>query len=84
MNTPSHSGATGTQDFNTLHDAALRRAHELRREAMADFWRGADAAFEATLATASRSAQRLAHRLARHARGRSAPADSLSIPRDGA
>jgi hypothetical protein len=47
-----------------LHDAAKLRAEELRRETMAQFWTdGGDAARHAL-----RSAQRLAHSLARHAR----------------
>jgi len=53
-------------DPNRLHDLALRRAQELRREAIDDFWRGADAAWAATLSGARRSAERLAHRLVRH------------------
>jgi len=54
--------------LNSLHEQARRRALELRREAVGDFWRGADAAWSAGLATARRSAQRLAHSLARHVR----------------
>ncbi|PKO42469.1 MAG: hypothetical protein CVU30_10760 [Betaproteobacteria bacterium HGW-Betaproteobacteria-3] len=51
-----------------LHDRAREDAEALRAEAMDDFWRGANAAFAATLDTAQRSAQRLAHRLARRER----------------
>lgn len=61
-----------------LHDLARRRAQVLRREAVTDFWRGADAVLAATLGGAHRSAQRLAHRLARHARGRSANTSTLA------
>ena len=50
-----------------IKDAALRQAQELRREAIDDFWRGADAAWAATLGGAQRSARRLAQRLIRHA-----------------
>ncbi len=63
-------------DFAILHDQALRRAQELRREAVDDFWRGTDAAWSAGLATARRSAQRLAYRLARHAQLRRGPSQA--------
>ena len=62
--------------LNALHDQALRRAHALRREAIDDFWRGANAAWEATLANSRRSAQRLAHRLARHTQQRAQVPDA--------
>jgi hypothetical protein len=65
----SHTGANAA-DLNRLHDLALRRAHELRQEAIDDFWHGADAVLTVGLASAQRSAQRLAQRLARHRRGR--------------
>lgn len=45
-----------------LHDRAREDAEALRAEAIDDFWRGANAAFAATLDTAQRSAQRLARR----------------------
>lgn len=61
----------------SLHEQACRRARALRREAVGDFWRGADAAWSASLATARRSAQRLAHSLARHVRLRQAPPSRL-------
>lgn len=54
----------------SLQEQALRRAQELRSEAIDDFWRGADAAWAATLGGARRSAQRLAHALGRHAQAR--------------
>jgi len=60
-------------ELNRLHDEARRLAPELRREALADFWRGADAALATTLGSAQRSASRLAQRLARHRRDRTAP-----------
>jgi len=59
-------------DLNRLHDLARQRAAQLRAQAIDDFWRGADAAWAATLTGARRSAQRLAHRLAHHARARQA------------
>ncbi|UUZ62086.1 hypothetical protein LP417_17420 [Polaromonas sp. P1-6] len=65
-----------------LHDLARRRAQVLRREAITDFWRGADAVLAATLGGAHRSAQRLVdslvQRLARHERGRSASTSTLA------
>lgn len=67
MKTPSP-----TQDYDRIKEQAKQRAQELRREAIGDFWRGADAAWSATLATAERSARRLVHRLARHAETRAA------------
>lgn len=68
MNT--EHGPTPSEDLTALHAEALRRAKLLRREAINDFWRGADAALAATVAGAYRSAQRLAYRLAHHARTR--------------
>jgi hypothetical protein len=63
-------------DWNALHEQALHRAHALRREAWADFWHGADSVWAAGLASAQRSARRLAHSLGRHAqlRGNTAQA----------
>ncbi len=54
-------------DWNALHEQALREAQALRREAWVDFWRGADSVCSAGIATAQRSARRLAHSLSRHA-----------------
>ncbi len=52
-----------------LHDQARREARRLRREAVDDFWRGADAVWQRSLAgsqaLAQRSATRLKARLAR-------------------
>jgi len=59
-------------ELNRLHQLARQRAQDLRHEAIDDFWRGADAAWAATLGGARRSAQRLAQRLAHHARTRQA------------
>lgn len=60
-------------DWNTLHEQALREAQALRRAAWADFWRGTDSICSAGIATAQRSAQRLAHSLSRHAQLRGTP-----------
>ena len=52
-----------------LHDQARREARRLRREAVDDFWRGANTVWERSLAggqaLAQRSASRLKARLAR-------------------
>lgn len=58
------------QEHFRIKELAKQQAQALRREAIDDFWRGADAAWAARLDTARRSAQRLAYRLARHAQGR--------------
>ena len=53
-----------------LHDEARAAAVRLRQQAMDDFWRGADAAYQRGLnrgsALVARSAQRLQARLVRH------------------
>lgn len=53
-----------------LHDQARREARRLRREAVDDFWRGANTVWERSLAggqaLAQRSASRLQARLAHH------------------
>lgn len=72
MSNTSTTPRVSPDDLGALHDLARRRAHELRREALDDFWRGADAAFAATLSSARQRAQRLAYRLARHAKARKA------------
>lgn len=48
-----------------LHDRARAEAEALRREALDDFWRGANAALSTAGAQALRAARRLAHRLQR-------------------
>lgn len=63
---PSWPDPLAPAELNRLHDAARRRAGELRREALDDVWRGADAALVATLGSARRGALRLASSLARH------------------
>jgi len=80
MNTAPGSDSGGIEDLNRLHDLARRRAQALRQEAMDDFWRGANAMLALTAGATGRSARRLAQRLARHARGRLAPVESMSIP----
>jgi len=61
---------------NRLHDQARVAATRLRQEAVDDFWRGADAAWQHVAqggqALAQRSATRLRARLARHAQVRAA------------
>jgi hypothetical protein len=52
--------------LHRLHDQAIKDARALRREAIADFWRGADALVADAAAQALRSAERLAHRLRHH------------------
>jgi len=54
-------------DYNRMVEAARLRAYTLRREAIQQAWEGADAFAREAL----RSANRLAHALARHARLRS-------------
>ncbi len=78
MNSTQHSlqRLYSAADWNTLHEQALREAQVLRREAWADFWRGADNVWAVGLATAQRSAQRLAHSLGRHAQLRGTPAQA--------
>ena len=70
---PSWPDPLAPAELNRLYDEARRRAGELRREALDDVWRGADAALASTLGSAQRSALRLASRLARH-RSRRTPA----------
>lgn len=75
MNSTQHSlqRLYSAADWNTLHEQALREAQVLRREAWADFWRGTDSVCSAGLASAQRSAERLAHSLSRHAQLRGRP-----------
>jgi hypothetical protein len=76
MNTERHERYSPAA-LSHLHEQARRRARALRREAIDDFWRGANAAWSTGLTTARRSAQRLAHSLARHARLRQEPRSGL-------
>lgn len=79
MKTPQDTRRISAEDGARLHDLSRRRTQELRRDASDDFWRGADAAFQATLLSAGRSARRLA----RQARGRSAQADTPTAHSEG-
>lgn len=64
-------------DRDRLRDAALAEVHALRRAAIADFWRGADALVADAADHALRAANRLAARLRQHAKQRAAvPAGS--------
>lgn len=51
--------------MNELHDRAHAEAEALRRAALDDFWRGANAALTTAAGSTLRAARRLAHRLAR-------------------
>lgn len=83
MSKTSHHPSTLPENLGDWHDQALQRAHDLRREAIDDFWRGADAAFISTLASARRGAQRLAYRLRRHAWQRATQRDAMCTRRGG-
>ncbi len=72
------------QEYFRIKEQAKQQAQALRREAIGDFWRGADAAWAASLATARRSALRLAYRLARHAQLRAQGAETKALPLDRA
>ena len=74
MSTPNDISSLNPKELSRLHDLARHRAQELRREAIGDFWRGADAVLTDAVTSAHRSAQRLGYRLARRAQGRSVPA----------
>lgn len=67
MNAPSLSPIPDLQTLNVLHDQARLEAEALRRAAIDDFWRGADAVLATAATQARRTAQRLAHRLQRRA-----------------
>lgn len=69
---------TTLNNLNRMHDLARCRADALRREAMDDFWRGADGLLVMGADRAGRSAQRLADRLSRRARGSSTRTSTLS------
>jgi hypothetical protein len=60
------------------HDLAKAEAVRLRRVAVDAFWRGGDPVREVMLDQTQRSAQRLAYRLARHRRERTAAASITS------
>jgi hypothetical protein len=73
MKPQDHASRLSIDDLNRLHDAALRRAGQLRDEAIDDFWRGANAALWGRLSSASRAATRFAQRLQHHRQLRSTP-----------
>jgi hypothetical protein len=52
-------------ELNRLRDQAYAAALELRREAIRDFWRGAEHLLSGTLGSAQRAARRFAARLGR-------------------
>lgn len=55
------------QRSQLLQDLARAEAEALRRAAIDDFWRGADALVDTALTQARRARDRLAHRLQRRA-----------------
>lgn len=59
-------------ELNRLRDRARRDAELLRREALQDFWRGADQVMASAAESVQRSATRWAQRLARHGARRAA------------
>jgi hypothetical protein len=79
MSTPYDISSLSLKELSALHDLARRRAQELRREAIGDFWRGAHAVLAAAADAAGRSARRLAQPLARHGRGRPEPAEAVPM-----
>lgn len=57
-------------DYQRLRDAAIAESEALRRQAIGDFWRGADQVLATATTAARRSAERLLQRLRRrHAAG---------------
>ncbi len=69
---------TSTEHLNRMRDLARCQADVLRREAMDDFWRGANGLLQAGVDQAGRSARRLANRLSRRLRGRSTLTSAMS------
>ena len=61
----------------SLREQALREAEALRRAAVDDFWRGADALLSTAATATLRSASRLAQRLQRRAASEAAAANAL-------
>ena len=64
--------------LNRLHDLAKTEAVRLHREAVDDFWRGANTLWQRGQTSAQRSASRLQARLARRAQRRITPSSTLS------
>jgi len=63
---------------DVLRVRAMARAHALRAEAIADFWRGTDAWLADAVDHTRRAADRLAARLRQHAKRR-APHESRAL-----
>jgi hypothetical protein len=63
-------GPFESETLYLAHELARVRAARLREEAIDDFWRGADTVLRRGLDRSQRAAQRLLHRLRRHAAGR--------------
>jgi hypothetical protein len=59
-------------DRDRVHDAAIDTAHALRRAAISEFWRGADALVDEAVDQGRRAADRFAARLRQHAKQRHA------------
>jgi hypothetical protein len=77
----NHLSPTTLEERLRLHELARQRAVALRREALDDVWRGANAVLARAGAQALRSAQRLAYRLARRAAQRgTVPAPASPTP----
>ena len=75
MNHPTAPRRINADESERLHVAARIEAERLRREAIDDLWRGADAVLSSAMVNARRSAERLAARLTRHAALRAAPCE---------
>jgi hypothetical protein len=67
-----HILRTHPELLHRLHDQALAEAQALRREAIADFWRGADGLLVSASTQAQRTAERWTRSLRRHTRLRAA------------
>jgi len=81
MNLPFNNRRISPDELNRLHDAARERALQLRREAIDDFWRGANGLLADAVINSRRAADRLAASMRRHTqkRDRAAPADPSSV-----
>ncbi|TXC66360.1 hypothetical protein FSC37_12260 [Piscinibacter aquaticus] len=60
-----HPLSAAADHLNQRHDRARAEAEALRRAALDDFWRGANASLSTASGAALRSARRLIHRLQR-------------------
>ena len=68
MNAPIESASFSPEVNDRLHDFARIQAEALRREAIDDFWRGANALLSTAFTDANRASARLAARLRQHAK----------------